>query len=314
MQMPHWIRKSPKARRRAVSSADRRRRDELLIPLEVGRLEDRRVLSGVPVLSGANNLTAITLGGTNNGNTVSSLISGHTTPASGLGIAITAANTGSGSLNGTWWYKVPAGSWTQFPTNLTSSNALLLDGADSVRFVPNEATGTASLTFLAWNEAGTDTSTIDPSTDVSAFSNAASPQTSSITVSAATLSTASTQVGPANILDDQTANPFNDTAGSVAIIDADTNDLLSITITQKKSGGTVDTTLSRGSLSGGGFTNNGDGTYTLTGVDATDATTAIQALKFTPSRGTAGATLTTTFALSATDAFSQPRRHRSRSR
>ncbi len=58
-------------------------------------------------------------------------------------------------------------------------------------------------------------------------------------------------------------------------------------------------------MSGGGFTNNGDGTYTLAGVDAADATTAIQALKFTPSSGTAGTTLTTTFALSVTDEFSQ---------
>ncbi|HJT32874.1 MAG TPA: right-handed parallel beta-helix repeat-containing protein, partial [Pirellulales bacterium] len=78
------------------------------------------------------------------------------------GIAITAQNVSTypdGSAGGAWQFSLDGGkSWANFPT-VANSNALLLDGADLVRFLPNpEFSGTAakgtapSLTFNAWDQ------------------------------------------------------------------------------------------------------------------------------------------------------------------
>jgi len=40
------------------------------------------------------------------------------------------------TANGTWQYQLPGGAWTAFPSVSTSS-ALLLDGGDLLRFLPN---------------------------------------------------------------------------------------------------------------------------------------------------------------------------------
>ena len=97
MRLQHWMKSVTRRRRHALSTAERRRRDELLIPLVVGRLEDRRVLNVAPVLTGANNLTNINANDSNNGGTlVSALISGKATDGDNdpIGIAVTAAATG----------------------------------------------------------------------------------------------------------------------------------------------------------------------------------------------------------------------------
>ena len=39
----------PRRRRGKLTDAERRRRDEQFIPLEVGRLEERRVLAATPI-------------------------------------------------------------------------------------------------------------------------------------------------------------------------------------------------------------------------------------------------------------------------
>ena len=60
------------------------------------------------------------------------------------------------TTNGTWQYQLPGGNWTNFPSVSTAS-ALLLDGGDLVRFLPNLNFndfygGAPSLSFVAWDE------------------------------------------------------------------------------------------------------------------------------------------------------------------
>ena len=57
---------------------------------------------------------------------------------------------------GAWQYQLAGGSWTNFPA-VSSANALLLDGDDLVRFVPNPKFddthgGAPTLSFIAWDE------------------------------------------------------------------------------------------------------------------------------------------------------------------
>lgn len=120
-----------------------------------------------------------------------------------LGVAITAVN----NQNGTWQYKVGAGAWTDI-SSVSASNALLLTGADSVRFVPATGayagTDTGGITFKAWDRtSGTAGTQVDTTTG-SAFSTALA--TASITVDAlptlsATGSSATYGVGVSNPID-----------------------------------------------------------------------------------------------------------------
>src|SRR5438309_10481795 len=101
-----WIETIFGVRRRPASARPRRERDDWYIPLEVSRLEDRRVLNAAPVLAGANNLSTVHQNqpaATNTGAQVAALIAGKVTDAdSGAlsGIAVTAVN----NANGTWQY------------------------------------------------------------------------------------------------------------------------------------------------------------------------------------------------------------------
>ena len=61
------------------------------------------------------------------------------------GIAVTGA-TGSG----TWQYSTDGVTWTDFGS-ATPTNALLVDGATQVRYVPSAAAETATISFVAWD-------------------------------------------------------------------------------------------------------------------------------------------------------------------
>ncbi len=304
MQFPSWLRRNEATRRRAISKAERRRRDELFIPLEVGRLEDRRVLSGsTPTITGANNLSAITQDGTNNGNTILSLEVSATNTS---GIAITAFNSGSGA-GGTWQYSTNnGGAWNSVPA--LGGKAFVLKNNDLIRFQPNFGfSGTsASISFMAWNGAGSGDAML-ATTDATNYST--TDVMSGITVNAPPAPTLSDTGGGGTSLaihDDDTPNPFNNSAVEISINESDSTDLLTLTVTQQLSDGTTDTTLANGSLTPGGFTSNGHGVFTLTGVDAATATTDLQALMFTPARGTLGQpAVATKFSFSVTDSYSQ---------
>ncbi len=111
--------------------------------------------NSAPVLSGANNLTAINEDpGSNPGTLVSALISGQVTDAGALtGIAVTAVD----NTNGTWQYSTNSGgAWTAFGTpSATTARLLAADANTYVRFVPNanwNGTVSTGITFRAWDQ------------------------------------------------------------------------------------------------------------------------------------------------------------------
>ncbi len=135
-------------------------------------------VNDAPILTGANNLSAINEDpASNSGTLVSGLISGQVTDPDGpfSGIAITSTVT----ANGSWEYTVNGTTWK--PVGSVSGTSALLLAADAntrVRFVPNanfNGTVTNGLTFRAWDQS-TDTaeSLVDVSTNggTTAFSSA----------------------------------------------------------------------------------------------------------------------------------------------
>jgi uncharacterized repeat protein (TIGR01451 family) len=88
----------------------------------------------------------------------------------------------SGLSNGTWQYLLTGSSaWTNFPT-VSSTSALPLAAADSVRFVPRAAfTGVVSLQALAWDgSVGVHGVTLNPKMSASAFSSTTRTATSAV--------------------------------------------------------------------------------------------------------------------------------------
>ena len=135
-----------------------------------------------PVLSGTNNLGAITEDpAVNAGTLVSALIAGQVTdadPAALSGIAVTAVD----NTNGSWQYTLNGGGlWADFGTPSTAAARLLAaDANTSVRFVPNTnwngAVG-SGISFRAWDQtsgvAGGTASVSSASTFVDNFTTAA---------------------------------------------------------------------------------------------------------------------------------------------
>src|SRR6185437_1741418 len=77
----------------------------------------------------------------------------HATASPKRGIAVIGLGETS---QGTWQYQLAGGAWTNFPA-VSNTSALLLDGADLVRFLPSpkfdDTRGPApTLTFIAWDE------------------------------------------------------------------------------------------------------------------------------------------------------------------
>ncbi|MHB1036487.1 MAG: DUF4347 domain-containing protein [Pirellulales bacterium] len=140
-------------------------------------------VNDAPVLSGANNFTAINEDGiTNGGNLVSTLIWGRVADADMgalSGIAVTAVD----NANGTWQYTTDGttdggSSWTAFGTpSTTTARLLAANAATRVRFVPNanwNGMVTSGFTFRAWDQTtGTAGSTADLSNNggTAAFSS-----------------------------------------------------------------------------------------------------------------------------------------------
>ena len=121
--------------------------------------------------------------------------------AAAPGLAITAV-----AGNGTWQYSLDGTSWTNFGA-VSANNALLLDGTDLIRYIPNSIAGeTASLSFRAW----------DQLTGVA--SNPGAPEyadpgagggTTSFSVASATAQLSVTDVNDAPLLDNSTAFSMN---------------------------------------------------------------------------------------------------------
>jgi hypothetical protein len=165
----------------------------------VGRTMNINVsaVNDAPVLSGADDLSAISENPVaNSGTLVSALIVGHVSDADASalnGIAVTAVD----NTNGAWQYSTDGGTiWNAFgsPTGATA-RLLAADANTYVRFVPNvNWSGTASggLTFRAWDQTtGTAGATADTTTNGGSSAYSAATASASITVSAVGLPTAS---------------------------------------------------------------------------------------------------------------------------
>ena len=306
MQILKWIGRSERERRRAISADERRRRDELFIPLEVGRLEDRRVLSNVaPTLTGSGgSLTTIQQSITdtaNVGTSVSQLInsSNSTNDTGKYGIAITAT-----SGNGTWQFSTNGTTWTTI-TGASNTNALLLDSGDLLRYEPGSTyTSTASITFRAWDESsGTIGNYVSTALNggATAFSNTTTNSDITIqpNISLADIGDGSTQ----SILDDQTIKPFNDGGAELSVTDQNNSDTLTLTLTQKVNG-SVDTNLDAGTLGGVVYSEN-NGVYTISGLSQSQLNFDLSVFTFTPARQTAGSQVTVSFDIGVTDSLSE---------
>jgi hypothetical protein len=262
--------------RRPSAARPRRERADWYVPLEIGRLEERRVLNVAPIINGAGNLTTVHQNqpaATISGDKVSALIAGHVTdpdPGALSGIAVTAVD----NSHGKWQFSTDSGAhWTDFGAP-TDANARLLaaDVSTYIRFIPGpDFNGTVSpgITFRAWDQtSGTAGATADTTSNGGTTAFSATTAHSDITVDEPITITGThgTSIG-----DNQTANPFTGVTISDTISAAEA---ITVTVTQSAT--------ANGHLSNlGGFVDNLDGTYTFTG-NAGDATTALDGLLFTP--------------------------------
>ena len=170
-----WLGRVFGAGRRSVAARPRRERADWYVPLEVGRLEERRVLNVAPVINGAGNLATVHQNepaSSISGSKVSDLIAGHVTdpdPGALSGIAVTAAD----NTHGTWQFSTDSGAhWTDFGAPGDSNARLLAADVNTyVRFVPAaDFNGVVSpgITFRAWDQtSGTAGLTADTTTTTS---------------------------------------------------------------------------------------------------------------------------------------------------
>ncbi|WP_349369674.1 DUF4347 domain-containing protein [Salinarimonas sp.] len=271
--------------------------DDADIGITVNAVNDAPALDAgqSPTLTGISEDPGAPVNGSLAGATqVSALLGGASDVDTGsLGAAITGV-----SAQGTLWYSTDSGAtWTQ-AAGLGAANALLLTGSHHVYFQPNaDVNGTIAdaVTFRAWDQTtGAAGSTVDPGAGGGSTAFSAASDTAAVTV--ASVNDAPTIAGAVN------TTALLDTAGAQTIFSG-------VTIADVDAGETdlvVEVRLSNpaaGTLSGGGFVDVGGGVYRLSGVTAAAATTALDALAFTPTANAAdaGATVQTTFTLAVND-------------
>ncbi|PCJ45236.1 MAG: hypothetical protein COA99_05325, partial [Moraxellaceae bacterium] len=207
------------------------------------------VINSAPVLSSAPSpaLTGINEDDTSSAGTsvsiivVNGSITDVDTPVEA--IAITATDIS----NGIWQFKIGAGIWTNI-TGATNTNALLLNSADLIRFVPaGNYNGSANITFRAW-----DTTSSSEGNYVNTSANGGITAFSTVT------DTASIAVSAIN--DTPVANADSDSVneGAAVTIDLRSND----TDVETATGSMTVTNVSV--ATNGSIVNNNDGTVTYT--------------------------------------------------
>ncbi|MFT3858605.1 MAG: Ig-like domain-containing protein [Aquabacterium sp.] len=179
-------------------------------------------VNDAPVLSAHSDFTGINEDSTNDAGQLVSTLLTSTDVDSGAasGVAIYGKNAG----NGTWQYSTDNGStWNNIGVVSTNA-ALLLQGSDRLRFVPDGRNAdTATLSFHAWDQTtGTAGGTTDVTTRGGSTAFSAAGATSSITVTA--LNDAPVLTGIANftpINEDDTANAGQAVSTLIAVSDVD---------------------------------------------------------------------------------------------
>ncbi|SBS25810.1 RTX-I toxin determinant A from serotypes 1/9 [Marinomonas aquimarina] len=155
-------------------------------------------LNDAPVLDNTQSptLTAIdedVANASNTGTTVADLVVDNSITDADGGAVEAIAVTNVDNTNGIWQYSTDGGTnWNDFSATTgqavdISTQAMLLDSANKVRFVPDaNYNGSVNITFRAWDKTSTETagSTLDASTNGSTSSLSAVTDTAAITVNA----------------------------------------------------------------------------------------------------------------------------------
>ncbi|MFN6053718.1 MAG: Ig-like domain-containing protein, partial [Planctomycetia bacterium] len=222
-----------------------------MVAITVNAVNDRPVLdtAGSPVLA---TIAEDISSGSNLGTTVSDIvvngsitdvdvISPSTVPEA---IAVTLVD----NTNGVWQYKVASGNWTSFSATRDvvslGASALLLDGTDSIRFLPDaNFNGTATFLFRAWDKSsGVAGGTSDPFALGGNTALSVAEETATITVSA--VNDAPTTSSKTISFNEDTTYVL--TAADFAFADVDAgNTLQSVAITSLPTAGSL--TLNNGS-------------------------------------------------------------------
>jgi hypothetical protein len=216
------------------------------------------VVNHAPVLSGANDLIAVTVGQPNPGTPVASLIYGKVTDVDNdpQGIAIT-GSAKTAMATGKWQYSTTNGGvWSDLPAVADASALLLTDaGSVLVRYEPQSGeSGTATLTIRAWDRtSGTNGGTADVTTNGGNTAYSSATALSSITVSAGVINHAPVLTGgnALNGIAEDVADADNPGTPVAALInglvsDIDVNAAQGIAVTGVTGGGTWQYTIDSG--------------------------------------------------------------------
>ncbi|MFA5215393.1 DUF4347 domain-containing protein [Sulfuricurvum sp.] len=261
-------------------------------------INDAPVLNAAasPSLNGLGINPSAPSNGSSTGSTLLSALVGGITDADSAavkGIAITATDT----TNGTLYYSTNAGTTWTAGGGVAANSALLLASDANTRLYYHSNNGISgnilsALTFRAWDQtSGTAATKVDTTTNggTTAFSTA----TDTVSIAIYPPPTIGGVSANQAVNDNATDQPFS----AATIANAGTGNNVTVTVTLDTQAKGSFTTLS-------GFTDNHNGSYTLTNVTAATAQTDIRGMVFTPTANhvNPGLTETTTFTLSVSDA------------
>jgi hypothetical protein len=248
-----------------------------------------------PALNGMGINPAAPANGTTTGSTlVSALVAGISDADSSAvkGVAVTGIDTADGTL----YYSTDAGATWTAAGAVAANSALLLAADANTRLYYQSNNGVSgnlasALTIRAWDRtSGTAGSKVDTTTNggTTAFSTA----TDTVSIAIYPPPTLGSFTAAQAVNDNATISPF----AASTIANAGTGNNVTVTVTLDAQAKGSFTTLS-------GFTDNGNGSYTLANVASATAQSDLRGMVFTPAanRVAAGSTETTTFTVDVTD-------------
>ncbi|QXP44978.1 retention module-containing protein [Shewanella eurypsychrophilus] len=225
------------------------------------------------LLSETKILTSITEDETSQAYSVSEILAANVSDVDNgavEGMAITSLDDG----NGTWQVSIGGGAWIDLdPTNISSTQALLLSASDQIRFVPNSEQGTtAEFTYRAWDQTTGSAGTTVNITETGG-SSAFSTEENTVKITATDVDDPSELTPDTNRANEGQTLEVLDVNKGVLANDKDVDNTLSVATFSLLAADnlTVIKTVNAGetiSIDGyGDITINADGTYTFVAAD-----------------------------------------------